>query len=148
MRSVQKKIYSDIGRCCNKLKFIVTCDLHRFYTNWKVVLRLQPKSSQILTIELNMLFIGTSMWGISPYGRLKRGQKWRTKFSQRPVWDMIVSQPGRLFPFSGPHFCLFSREMERVVGWLWCICASSILQVSSLTYSFPMSLNIGMVKLG
>ena len=33
--SVQKKIYSNIGRCCNKPLFIATCDLHRFCTKWE-----------------------------------------------------------------------------------------------------------------
>ena len=35
MRSVQKKIYSDLRRCRNKPIFITTCDLHGLCTKWK-----------------------------------------------------------------------------------------------------------------
>lgn len=144
MRSVQKKVYSDIGRCCNKLMFIVTCDLHRFYTNWKVVLRLQPKSSQILTMELNMLFIGTSMWGISPYGRLKRGQKWRTKFSDAAcvIYWLFVYFPPPIFVYFRERWASGRLIMVYICKFNF---AGEFLAM--LQFFFHWS-SIGMVKLG
>ena len=77
--SVQKKIYSNIGRCCNKPLFIATCDLHRFCTKWKDAQGRVPLSFHMCDswfeypVYFNICTKELSIW--QPYTI----RKWRTQ---------------------------------------------------------------------